>query len=327
MILAGDVGGTKTVLALMSADGGVKAPLREERFECRAFESLEAIIARFLDGETTPPTAASFGVAGPVFGRTAKITNLPWTIDADAIGQAFAIPHVHLLNDLEAVATAVPHMGDDDLVCLHAGVAQPDGVKAVIAPGTGLGQAYLVWTGSRYKACPTEGGHASFAPVTHEQVELLAYLERRFGHVSFERVGSGSGIPNLYDFVRASGVEEPEWLRRDLAGAADPTPIIVAAAMERRAPVCEATLDLFVRILGGAIGNMALTVFASGGIYLGGGIPPRILSRLQQPDFLAAIRHKGRFGDWLETLPIWVIRDPKAALHGAAWDGIEALSA
>ena len=327
LILAGDVGGTKTVLALVTADGNVKAPVREERFECRSFDSLESIIARFLEGEPMSPMAATFGVAGPVFGRTAKITNLPWTIDADAIGRAFAILHVHLLNDLEAVATAVPHMAEDDLLCLHPGTAQPEGVKAVIAPGTGLGQAYLVWTGSRYTACPTEGGHASFAPVSPEQVALLAHLERRFGHVSFERVCSGSGIANLYDFVRASGLDEPAWLRQELSAAVDPTPIIVSAALERRVPVCEATLDLFVRNLGGAIGNMALTVFATGGIYLGGGIPPRILSRLQQPDFLASIRHKGRFGDWLESLPIWMIRDPKAALHGAAWDGIEALSA
>lgn len=323
MILAGDVGGTKTVLALIAPGRGVKDPVREQRFPSAQFGSLEDIVARFLAESDCSVDAASFGVAGPVIKRSAKITNLPWRIDADATTERFAFPQVHLLNDLQAIAVAVPHMEVDDLVSLNAGRAEPEGVKAVIAPGTGLGEAFLVWAGDGYRACPTEGGHASFAPVSHEQVEQLACLEARFGHVSFERACSGSGVPNLYEFLSATGrYEEPEWLRQELTAAADRTPVILTAGLERRAQICVATLDLFARILGGVVGNMALQVFATGGLYLGGGIPPRILARLQQPDFLTFVRRKGRFSEWLTNIPIDVIGDSKAALHGAAWHGL-----
>lgn len=323
MILAGDVGGTKTVLALISLDRGVEDPVREERFPSGAHESLEAVITKFLSGSDVEVEAASFGVAGPVVNGEAHITNLPWTIRADSIGKAFNIPRVHILNDLQAIATAIPHQAPNEFHTLNDGQRDPTGTIGVIAPGTGLGEAFMVWTGDRYLACPTEGGHASFGPVTHEQVKLLAYLEPRFGHVSFERVCSGGGIPNLYDFVRSQRrYEEPDWLRAELAAAKDQTPIIVTAAQELKAEICIATLDLFVRILGGVVGNMALRVFATGGLYLGGGIPPRILSRLEKPDFLEAIRAKGRFRGWISRIPVHVILDPKVALHGAAWDGL-----
>jgi glucokinase len=326
MILAGDIGGTKTVLALFSPDDGIKQPVRETRFVSGEYDSLEAIIAAFLAGTDVSPEMASFGVAGPVIGRQAKITNLPWVISADTVGETFGIPTVRLLNDLEAIATAVPHLSQDDLCTLNAGRPDATGTKAVIAPGTGLGMSFLTWTGGRYQAHPTEGGHASFAPATPEQVELLDYLARRFGHVSYERVCSGGGIPNLYNYLRVSGgFTEPDWLRQALSEAVDPTPIIVDAALERRAEICVGTLDMFVRILGGVVGNMALKVLATGGLYLGGGIPPRILSRLRQPDFLAAITHKGRFSELLSNIPVHVILDPQAALHGAAYDCLETL--
>ena len=326
-ILAGDIGGTKTVLALISAENGVGRPSRQARFASGEHESLEVIIHAFLADCETTPQIASFGVAGPVIGRRAKITNLPWVIDADAIGETFGIPTVHLLNDLEAIATAVPHLAAGDLCTLNAGRPDPAGTKAVIAPGTGLGMSFLTWTGERYQAHPTEGGHASFAPATPEQVELLAYLARRFGHVSYERVCSGSGIPNLYDYLLTSGGSvEPEWLRQALSEAVDPTPIIVTAGLERRAEICVGALDMFVRILGGVVGNVALKVLATGGLYLGGGIPPRILSRLRQPDFLAAIAHKGRFSELLSGIPVHVILDPHAALHGAAFDALQTTS-
>ncbi len=326
MILAGDIGGTKTVLALFSPDEGGKRPVRETRFVSGDYDSFEAIVAAFLAGTDVVPEMASFGVAGPVIGRQAKITNLPWVISAVAVGETFGIPTVRLLNDLEAIATAVPHLARDDLCTLNAGRPDDTGTKAVIAPGTGLGMSFLTWTGGRYHAHPTEGGHASFAPATPEQLELLDYLARRFGHVSYERVCSGSGIPNLYDYLRVSGGHvEPDWLRKALSEAVDPTPIIVDAGLERRVEICVATLDMFVRILGGVVGNMALKVLATGGLYLGGGIPPRILSRLRQPDFLAAITHKGRFSELLANIPVHVILDPQAALHGAAYDCLETL--
>ena len=326
MILAADLGGTKTVLALFDAAEGMERPLYEETFSSRQYDSLEAIVDAFLEATMARPQAACFGVAGPVINRRAQITNLPWVINADALSQTFDIPQVHLLNDLQASAIAVPHLPDDAVCTLNVGQRDPTGTIGVIAPGTGLGEAFLVWTGQCYQSCPTEGGHVSFSPVTHEQLELLDYLEPRFGHVSFERVCSGSGMPNLYDYLSQTGrYDEPDWLLDALAQASDPTPVIINTALAHKARICVATLDLFVRILGGVVGNMALKVFATGGLYLGGGIPPRILSRLQRPDFLEAICYKGRFRDWVARIPVHVILDPKAALHGAAWHALEVL--
>jgi glucokinase len=324
MILAGDIGGTKTILALFSREQGVRYPLREQRFPSSEYTSLESIISAFLADIDERPTAASFGVAGPVVNRKAHLTNLPWIIDADGIAQAFAIPEVHLLNDLQAIATSVPHLASDDIYTLNTGQANPGGTIAVVAAGTGLGEAFLVWTGIRYQAYPTEGGHTSFAPVTHEQLQLLDYLQPRFGRVSFERVCSGSGIPNLYDYLsNRAQYEKPDWLRQALSEAEDPTPVIVNTALSRKAQICVATLDLFAHILAGVVGDMALKVFATGGVYLGGGIPPRILPRLQKQDFLDAVTHKGRFRHWVAQIPIHVILNPNAALHGAAWHGFQ----
>lgn len=326
MILAGDIGGTKTVLAVFSREPGADRPLREKRFSSVEYNSFESLLSQFLAELDERPTVASFGVAGPVVSRKAEITNLPWVIDADRIAETFGMAEVYLLNDLKAIATAVPHLAPSDLCSLNACQAQPRGTIGVIAPGTGLGQAFLVWTGHRYQAYPTEGGHVSFAPVTDEQLRLLGYLEPRFGHVSVERVCSGSGIPNLYDYMRHQAQhEEPDWLRQALAEADDATPVIVNAGLAGKARICVATLDLFVHILAGVVGDMALKVFATGGLYLGGGIPLRILSRLQEQDFLEALAYKGRFSEWVSGIPVHVILDANAALHGAAWHGFEAL--
>jgi len=328
MILAGDIGGTKTVLALFSADRGIAAGAQHEtRYPSANHASLESIIEQFLSDTGATPTAASFGLAGPVQGRRANITNLPWNINADAIAAKFGITRVFLLNDLEAIATAVPHLGDDAVHTLHRGRPVANGNRAVVAPGTGLGIAASIFTGSRYQACPTEAGHSSFAPRSAEQIALLNYLQGRHGHVSFERICSGKYLPGIYDFLLDQGQhQQPDWLREQLASAHDRTPIIVNTALKRQADICEATLDLFVRVLGTICGNIGLTFLASGGLYLGGGIPPRILERLEQPDFLAAIADKGRFEDYCSQLPVHVILDPEVALLGAAWAGLDALS-
>lgn len=324
MILAGDIGGTKTVLALVDPDVGVTRPVREERFPSKDYDSLDAILGRFLEDGAPRPTAASFGVAGPVLDQKVRTTNLPWFIEAAAIARDFDIPKVHLLNDLQAIATSVPHLEGDQVCALNEGQADPKGNIGVVAPGTGLGEAFLTFDGQRHHAWACEGGHTSFAPVTPEQLELLEYLERRFGHVSFERVCSGSGFPNIYDYLVATGrYEEPDWLREGIRDAKDPTPLIMDSGFDRKAPICIAALDLFVRILGGVVGNMALRVLATGGLYLGGGLPPRILSRLQKQDFIDAVSYKGRFRDWVSLIPVSVILDPKAALHGAAWDALD----
>lgn len=326
MILAGDIGGTKTVLALISPEAGVEEPVQETVFPSNKYDSLVEIVAEFLEAVRGNPLAASFGVAGPVVHGRAEITNLPWVIDANEIGQQFHIPTVHLLNDLEAVATAVPHLGPHDLVTLNEGKPDPTGAIAVIAPGTGLGEAFLVWDGERHRAYPTEGGHVSFAPGTKQELELLTYLQPRFGHVSFERVCSGIGIGNIYDYMRDSGrYPEPEWLAEKLASVKDRTPVIVEAAQKKETPICRAALDLFIEILGGEAGNIALKVLATGGIYLGGGIPPRIIPDLQRETFLSNLVDKGRFRDLLQDVPVHVILNPKAALYGAAHDGLECL--
>jgi glucokinase len=329
MILAGDIGGTKTVLALFptAQEGTATAAIHETRYPSGSYDSLEAIVTEFLAKTKARPAAASFGVAGPVRGGRARITNLPWVIDTESLRSLLGIRNVYLLNDLHAIAVAIPHLRHSDLITLNPGRPEPRGNMAVIAPGTGLGVGYLLWTGNRYQAYGSEAGHTSFAPRAPQEMELLKYLQGRFGHVSFERVCSGSQLPSLYEFLLHQGQHaEPEWLAEALAKAQDRTPVIVQAALEKKSRLCEATLDLFVQALATVIGNMALTLLATGGIYLGGGIPPRILARLQQPDFPKAIADKGRFGDLCAAIPLHVIRDPKAALLGAAWLGIETLA-
>ncbi len=328
MILAGDIGGTKTVLALFPDEMDVQRPLRMATFPSNNYDSLEGIITDFLreqEGAATPSPlrCAAFGVAGPVVKNRARITNLSWVIDAATIGRELDLD-VYLLNDLEAIATAVPHLGPAELVTINEGRPDPHGAIAVIAPGTGLGEAFLVWDGHHHRAYPSEGGHASFSPRTEIQRELLAYLEIHLDHVSFERVCSGKGLPNIYHFLKNSNrYSEPAWLHQELAAATDPTPIIVKAALDERAEICVAALDLFVSILGVEAGNMALKLLATGGVYLGGGIPPRILPQLQNGNFMASFVNKGRFASLLERFPVHVIIDSQAALHGAAYHGLE----
>jgi glucokinase len=232
-----------------------------------------------------------------------------------------SIARVTLLNDLEAIANAVPILEADDVAVLNAGTSIPGGAMAVIAPGTGLGEAFLVWEGTRYEAHPSEGGHASFAPTSAGELAMLTYLMERHGHVSFERVCSGIGIPNIYAYFRdvVHNGGNPA-VAAQIAAAADPTPIIVNTALDpaQPCPACTATLEQFVRILGAECGNLALKVLATAGVYIGGGIPPRILTALRNPAFLAAFCNKGRFGDLLIQMPIKVILNPKTALFGAA---------
>ncbi|MFZ1414976.1 MAG: glucokinase [Defluviicoccus sp.] len=322
-ILASDVGGTKTTLALYRSDGAapfaVKHPLRQATFASADYASFEAIVAEFLAGAREPIAAASFGVAGPVLAGKAKITNLPWTIDAERLKAELGGAWVSLLNDVEATACGLAHLDAEDFATLNAGTSQANGTMAVIAPGTGIGTAFLVWTGQSYRALPSEGGHVSFAPRTADECALLRFLEARFGHVSVERVASGTGIANIYDFFAALGRHPvPKALAAELAADDDPTPIIVRAALEASTPICSATLDLFVRVLGDVVGNVGLMLLATGGVFLGGGMPPRLLARLRQPDFLEAVCDKGRFSAFCRDLPLHVVLDPQAALHGAA---------
>ncbi len=319
MYLAGDIGGTKTVLALFSREGGPHQPLVEGRYSSGEFGSLAQIVAHFITLHGAVPLAASFGVAGPVQERKVRVTNLPWEVDADLLSQSLHDAPVYLLNDLEAIAYAIPMLEEADLVTLKSGEREATGPIAVVAPGTGLGEAYLFWDGERYQPIPSEGGHTDFAPATSLELELLAYLQPRLGHVSYERVCSGLGIPNLYQFLHDCGKYETQgWLRAELASAEDATPVIVRSALENSSAICMATLDLFIGILGSEAGNLVLQVLATGGVYLGGGIPPRIVPQLQGKTFLEAFTRKGRFTDLLFRVSVDVITNPKAALFGAA---------
>lgn len=321
LILAGDIGGTKTDLALFSSGPGIGSPMAEATFASRDYPSLEALIREFLSGVGRPVDYAGFGVAGPVVDGKARITNLPWVVDEAKLAEEFGFGHVRLLNDLEAIATAVPQLGAGDFHTLNPGRAISGGTIAVMAPGTGLGEAYLVWDGTRYRSYPSEGGHADFAPVDAQQTGLLLHLLKRFEHVSYERVCSGIGLPNIYAYLKESGVaEEPDWLRETLNLVTDPVPLIVNAALEekRLCALCRAALETFISILGAAAGNTALKLLATGGIYLGGGIPLRILPALRNNLFMETFRRKGRMSKLMEDIPVHVILNPKAAVLGAA---------
>jgi glucokinase len=334
MLLAGDIGGTKTRLAIVDPALGPRTPLVEAMFPSAHYQSLEALAREFMTGVAAVKLKdrrverASFGVAGPVVAGRATVTNLPWVIDERQLCLALEIPAVHLLNDLEAIACAVPALGQQpgDLHTLNIGRAVPGGTIAVIAPGTGLGEAYLTFDGGHYRAHASEGGHADFAAATRDEIELLRYLFDHLDHVSYERIISGIGIPNIYAYLKHSGyAPEPDWLTEALRTAADPTPIIVNAAMDtsRPAALCTATLNLFVTILGSEAGNLALKMLATGGVYLGGGIPPRILPALDDRRFLEAFRNKGRMSALLAEVPVHVILNPGVALLGAAYRGLE----
>lgn len=327
LLLAGDIGGTKTSLAVFSSEAGPREPLLEKTYQSTRYESLEAIVSEFLSALDMAIDSACFGVAGPVLAGKAHITNLTWIVDATNLKSIFGLANVELLNDLEAIAYGIPILEPEDIQTLWTGSPVPNGTIAVLAPGTGLGEAFLTYSDGRYHAHASEGSHASFAPLGQMQKDLLNYLNREgYDHVSFERVCSGGlGIPNLYAFLKDTGyAEEPAWLSEKLSGSEDPTPIIIGAAQDETNPceLCVAVLDLFIAILGAEAGNLALKVLSTGGIYLGGGIPQHILAYLHKPLFLEAVCNKGRLKDILKNMPVHVITNAKVGLMGAAAHGL-----
>ncbi len=322
--LAGDIGGTKTRLALFSIQGGTCQLTESETFPSQGYPSLENILQSYLADKPFELGGAVIAVAGPIIKGRSKVTNLSWVLAEDTLSEALSGVPVVLLNDLSAVSFAVPHLEPGDLETLIPGDPAPEGAIGVIAPGTGLGEGFLVWTDGRYQPYPSEGGHASFGPETCLQLELLNYLDPLFGHVSYERVCSGIGIANLYSFLRdGKGIDEPDWLREQLAEVEDPTPVIAKAALENKAEICTQTMELFVSILGSEAGNLALKILATGGIYLAGGIPRRILPLLRGDNFRLAFTDKGRFAKMLCEVPVYVITHPQAGLYGAACYGLE----
>ena len=321
MLLAGDVGGTKVNVALFDSDDGL-IPKAQASFRSADYPSLEAVAQAFLSDTGAQIERAAFGVAGPVVGGEAKVTNLVWVIREASLRETLGLQEAKLLNDLEATAHGVLHLQPDDLYTLDDAPAR-GGTKVVIAPGTGLGQAILFHSQGRYTVIPSEGGHTDFAPTSLLEIRLLRHLMGKFGHVSYERVASGSGIPNIYAYLKKNRyAEESPEMAKALKKADDPTPVIVKKAMKGECELSIATLNTFVSILGAEAGNLALTVMATGGVYLGGGIPPKILSKLKDGTFMAAFVKKGRFAEMLAGIPVYVILNDRTALLGAAALGL-----
>jgi len=324
MLIAGDIGGTNTRLALVSPEAGPRKFLAEKIYPSGDFPGLEPIVRTFLQTTGATATAACFDVAGPVIGGKAHLTNLPWNLTERELAKNLDLRRVSLLNDLRAIAHAVPHLDPAETIAINRGEPEPQAPIAVFAPGTGLGEAFLIWGGSDYIACASEGGHADFAPVNEEQVALLVYLTKRIGHVAYERVCAGSGLPNVYDFLRdRSPSAEPSAFATALAAAHDRTPLIVDAALKQQAanPLAAEAIRVMVDIWGSEAGNLALKVLATGGVYLAGGMPPRVVPQLQQGGFMHAFTDKGRFAKLLGAVPVHVVTI-NAALLGAAIFGL-----
>jgi glucokinase len=319
VILAGDVGGTKTHFGLYSAAGGTLTPLRDHIYPTINFKSLADACAAFLAQGGEEIRAACFGVPGPVIESQAHATNIPWEMREDHLARALRGIPVRLLNDLGATAYGVIHLPDSEVYVLQAGKYRLHGADiAVIAAGTGLGEAALVFEHGRYYAVASEGGHADFAPRDDDQIALWKYLAERFGHVSVERVLSGPGLFNIYSFLREHRrTPEPEWLTARLQKD-DPSAVISEAALDARDAECVHALEMFVDIYGAEAGNLALKVLALGGVYLGGGIAPKILPALQDGRFIRAFRDKGRLDEMLGKIEVRVSLNEAAALHGAA---------
>jgi glucokinase len=325
MLLAADVGGTKTDLAIFSREGGPHSPLVEGEVHSGDYPSLQALVTEFLDKVRLPVDRACFDVAGPVIDGRAKLTNLPWTMDEASLAKELNLKSVRLMNDLEAVAQAIPVLRPKDVSTLNAGQAGPNGTIGVVAPGTGLGEAFLSWNGSKYVSHSSEGGHADFAPTDERQIGLLRYLLQRFDHVAVERVCSGLGIPNIYEYLRDTEYipEAPE-IAQLIAASKDRTAAIVNTAVDPKKPseLCAATVGTFVSILASEAGNLALKVLATGGIYLAGGVALHVLPLLQRPAFMESFTRKGRFVDLMKRIPVHVILS-RAALLGAAAYGLQ----
>ena len=325
MILAGDVGGTNVRLALFEVAGEKLVPKDGRKFRSREVPGLEGPVAEFLAGRR--PAAAGFGVAGPVRNGRCEATNLPWAVDAADLARTLSLERVALVNDLFANALGLPELSGEDFASVNTGAEDPEGNAALISAGTGLGETYLVRAGGRFVPQASEGGHASFAPRNAFEIDLLRHLQRSYSHVSFERVLSGPGLAALYAFERARSLErEPAWLSAEIAAAGDPAPAVTAAALAGKDTVAARALDRFVSIYGGEAGNLALKVLATGGVFVGGGIAPKILPRLLDGTFFGAFCDKGRFAPLLAKIPIRVVTNDRCALLGAARAGAEAAS-
>ena len=324
MILAGDVGGTKVHLALYNFSEGRLVQVREEKFPAKEYACLDDVVKAFLDKGTERKedvVASCFGCPGPVRDGRLKLTNLPWTLDARDLQRSIGVEHIFLINDLEANGYGIPELAKDRIFSLHDGDTSAVGHRGLISAGTGLGESVLVWDAKTRRHTPiaSEGGHVDFAPRNDREIALLNYLRRTLnGRVSFERVVSGIGIRNVYAFLRDDQkMEEPDWLRERMA-AEDPNAVIGTLAEQGASDICVEAMNIFAAALGAKAGNLGLTLLAAGGIYLGGGIAPKVLQIMQNGKFTEAFLDKGRMRPILEQIPVRIILDDTCALLGAA---------
>ncbi len=317
MILAGDVGGTKVHLALFDFTDGNLKHTRDKQFPAKEYAGLEEIVKEFI--LTDKVTSACFGVPGPVREGRLRLTNLPWTLDSRELAKHLKIDYVFLINDLQANGYGIAELAADQIYTLSDGDSRQVGNRALISAGTGLGEAFLVWDGRDYVPYPSEGGHSDYAPRNDDEIDLLRFLKQKYnGRISFERVVSGQGITNCYEFLReVRGMEEPAWLAEQMTQE-DPNAAITEAALKAKSGICEKALDMFVSAYGAEAGNLALKVLSVGGLYVGGGIAPRILEKLKDGTFMKAFTDKGRLSQLLVNMPVRVILESRTALMGAA---------
>ena len=317
-VLAGDVGGTKTRLAVFEVHGTRLETVTKRSYPSGSYSGLESIVKDFLGGTSTDCRQACFGIAGPVQGGRAQATNLPWIVEEPVMAELFGFERVALINDLEANAWGIAALGENDFCLLNAGNPDAAGNACIISAGTGLGEAGLYWDGQRHWPFACEGGHATFSPSSDLEIALLEYLRERFGHASWERVLSGTGLVNVHDFLRLHrGIPAPSWLREEMA-AGDPAAVISQAGRNDQDALCAEVLDLSIHLLGVEAGNLALKIMATGGVYLGGGIAPKNLERLKGPLFMQGFLDKGRMRPLLEAMPVKIILNDRTALYGPA---------
>ena len=318
MILAGDIGGTNARLALFDVQNGHFNVVSATIFPSRRYSSLDVIVSEFIRTAGVHPAQACFGIAGPVANGRVETSNLPWIIESKRLADELNLKQAVLINDLEANAWGIATLDPTDVVPLNKGKGNPVGNQAVISAGTGLGEAGMYWDGTQYRIFATEGGHCDFAPRDGLEIDLFRYLSGRYGHVSYERIVSGPGLVNVFHFLRDTGRgTEPQWLTDELVHG-DPAPAISTAALDGKCGLCEQAVDLFVSVFGAETGNLALKLMATGGVYLGGGIAPKMLAKLSGPLFMSAFVGKGRMQPLLEAMPVKVITNDKTALMGAA---------
>ncbi len=318
LVLAGDIGGTKSNLAFFRGAPDAPESVVEQRYQNRDFTSLAEVLRRFLADTGLTAATACFGVAGAVVAGASHLPNLGWRLSETELARNLDLESVRLLNDLEANAFGIPTLADEQFFSLNTGQPLAGGNRALIAAGTGLGMAMLFHDGAEYRVSASEGGHVDFAPRNEEEIGLLRFLATRHGRVSVERVVSGRGLAAVYDFLKDGGMDEPPELAARLEAAADRAATIAQAGARGEAAICTQALELFLSAYGAAAGNLALMALATGGIYIGGGIAPKLIDALPNSGFMAAFADKGRFSGLLSQIPVRVILEPRTALYGAA---------